>query len=578
MYQKFDVVIVGSGGAGLMAAMQLPNASVAVLTKVYPTRSHTGAAQGGVAAALGNQEEDHWKWHMYDTVKGGDYLVDQPAAEILTREAIDAVYELEHRGLPFNRTEDGRIDQRRFGGHTRNYGEGPVRRSCYAADRTGHMILQTMYQSAIKNEVRFFNEFLVLDLLLNEGQACGVVALEIKTGEIHTFHAKTILFATGGYGRAWRVTSNAFACMGDGMSIAYRRGIPLQDMEMYQFHPTGIYRVGVLLSEAARGEGGKLLNGKGEYFMERYMPTLKDLAPRDIVSRCIVQEIKDGNGVDGKDYVFLDVRHLGAAKIAEKLPDITDFARNYLGVEPITEPVPIQPTAHYAMGGIPTDTDARVVMDPQWTPLPGFYAAGEVACVSVHGANRLGTNSLVDLIVFGRRAGKHMVKFIQENDFTPLPEHHEDYSREYVEHLYSSSGGESAARIRSDLQNEMIDNVFVERTDQGLRHALDVISDLQESYKNVQLQDKGKRFNTELSEAIELGFLLDCSEATIHGALARTESRGAHFRLDYEKRDDVNWLKHTLAYQGKTAHDVRLDYKDVILVEDPIFKPKERKY
>ncbi|BCL81886.1 succinate dehydrogenase flavoprotein subunit [Ktedonobacteria bacterium brp13] len=578
MYQKFDVVIVGSGGAGLMAAMQLPNASVAVLTKVYPTRSHTGAAQGGVAAALGNQEEDHWKWHMYDTVKGGDYLVDQPAAEILTREAIDAVYELEHRGLPFNRTEDGRIDQRRFGGHTRNYGEGPVRRSCYAADRTGHMILQTMYQNAIKNEVRFFNEFLALDLLMNDGQVCGVVAMEIRTGEIHTFHAKTVLFATGGYGRAWRVTSNAFACMGDGMSIAYRRGIPLQDMEMYQFHPTGIYKVGVLLSEAARGEGGKLLNGKGEYFMERYMPTLKDLAPRDIVSRCIVQEIKDGNGVDGKDYVYLDVRHLGAKKIAEKLPDITDFARNYLGVEPITEPVPIQPTAHYAMGGIPTDTDARVVIDSQWTPLPGFYAAGEVACVSVHGANRLGTNSLVDLIVFGRRAGKHMATFIQENDFAPLPDHHEDKARQLVERLRSSTGGESAARIRSEMQNEMIDNVFVERTDQGLHHALDTINGLQEAYQRVQLQDKGLCFNTELQEALELGFLLDCSEATIHGALARTESRGAHFRLDYQKRDDVNWLKHTLAYRDETTQDVHLDYKDVILVDDPIFKPKERKY
>jgi succinate dehydrogenase / fumarate reductase flavoprotein subunit len=578
MYQKFDVVIVGSGGAGLMAAMQLPNASVAVLSKVYPTRSHTGAAQGGVAAALGNQEEDHWKWHMYDTVKGGDYLVDQPAAEILTREAIDAVYELEHRGLPFNRTDDGRIDQRRFGGHTRNYGEGPVRRSCYAADRTGHMILQTMYQSAIKNEVRFFNEFLVLDLLINDGQACGVVAMEIKTGEIHTFHAKAVLFATGGYGRAWRVTSNAFACMGDGMAIAYRRGIPLQDMEMYQFHPTGIYKVGVLLSEAARGEGGKLLNSKGEYFMERYMPTLKDLAPRDIVSRCIVQEVKDGNGIDGKDYVYLDVRHLGAKKIAEKLPDITDFARNYLGVEPITEPVPIQPTAHYAMGGIPTDTDARVVLDSQWTPMPGFYAAGEVACVSVHGANRLGTNSLVDLIVFGRRAGKHMARFIQENDFAPLPDHPEDFSRELVDRLFSSSGGESAARVRSELQNEMIDNVFVERTDKGLRHALDSIDGLQSAYQEVQLQDKSKRFNTEMVEALELGFLLDCAEATIHGALARTESRGAHFRLDYQKRDDVNWLKHTLAYRGETSHDVRLDYKDVILIDDPIFKPKERKY
>jgi succinate dehydrogenase / fumarate reductase flavoprotein subunit len=578
MYYKFDVVIVGSGGAGLMAAMQLPNASVAVLTKVYPTRSHTGAAQGGVAAALGNQEEDHWKWHMYDTIKGGDYLVDQPAAEVLAREAIDAVYELEHRGLPFNRTADGRIDQRRFGGHTRNYGEAPVRRACYAADRTGHMILQTMYQSAIKNQVRFFNEYLVLDLLFNDGQACAVVALEIRTGEIHTFHAKSILFATGGYGRAWRVTSNAFACMGDGMSIAYRRGIPLEDMEMYQFHPTGIYKVGVLLSEAARGEGAKLLNGVGEYFMERYMPTLKDLAPRDIVSRCIIQEIKEGRGVDGKDYVYLDVRHLGAKVIAEKLPDITDFARNYLGVEPITEPVPIQPTAHYAMGGIPTDLDARVVIDAAWTPMPGFYAAGEVACVSVHGANRLGTNSLVDLIVFGRRAGKHMAKFIAENDHAPLPPEHEEQGRAMVSRLIESTGNESAARIRSTLQNEMDEKVFVEREESGMKRALDTLDGLQEAFRNIRLQDKGKRFNTELVEAIELGFLLDCAEATIHGALARQESRGGHYRLDYPKRDDENWLKHTLAYKGERAHDVRLAYKDVLMVDDPIFKPKERKY
>ncbi len=578
MYYKFDVVIVGSGGAGLMAAMQLPNASVAVLSKVYPTRSHTGAAQGGVAAALGNREEDHWKWHMYDTVKGGDYLVDQPAAEILAREAIDAVYELEHRGLPFNRTEDGRIDQRRFGGHSRNFGEAPVRRSCYAADRTGHMILQTMYQSAIKNEVRFFNEYLMLDLLLNEGHACGVVALEIRTGEIHTFHAKTVMFATGGYGRAWKVTSNAFACMGDGMSVAYRRGIPLQDMEMYQFHPTGIYKVGVLLSEAARGEGAKVLNGKGEYFMERYMPTMKDLAPRDIVSRCIIQEINEGRGVDGKDYVYLDVRHLGAKVIQEKLPDITDFARNYLGVEPITEPVPIQPTAHYAMGGIPTDVEGRVVIDPQWTPMPGFYAAGEVACVSVHGANRLGTNSLVDLIVFGRRAGKHMAKYIAENDLVPLPPEPEAYSRQLVDKLLTSTGHESSARVRATLQQEMIDRVFVERNETGMKQALNVVAGLQEAYQNVELQDKGKTFNTELVEAIELGFLLDCAETTVHGALARKESRGAHYRTDYEKRDDANWLKHTLAYKGSKAHDVRLDYKDVLMLDDPIFKPKERKY
>jgi succinate dehydrogenase / fumarate reductase flavoprotein subunit len=571
-------VIVGAGGAGLMAAMQLEGASVAVLTKVYPTRSHTGAAQGGVAAALGNQEEDHWKWHMYDTVKGGDYLVDQPAAEVLTREAIDAIYELEHRGLPFNRTADGRIDQRRFGGHTRNFGEGPVRRSCYAADRTGHMLLQTMYQSSIKNQVRFFNEYLVLDLLLNDGQACGVVAMEIRTGEIHTFHAKAVMFATGGYGRAWRITSNAFACMGDGMAIAYRRGIPLEDMEMYQFHPTGIYKVGVLLSEAARGEGGKLLNNDGEYFMERYMPTLKDLAPRDIVSRCILQEVHAGRGIDGKDYVYLDLRHLGAKVIEEKLPDITDFARNYLGVEPITEPVPIQPTAHYAMGGIPTDIDARVVIDPQWTPLPGFYAAGEVACVSVHGANRLGTNSLVDLIVFGRRAGKHMAKFIKESSHAPLPPEQEGYSRELVSNLFTSTGGESAAHIRSVLQNEMDEKVFVERDEKGLQGALDTLDGLQDTYKRVQLQDKGKKFNTELVEAIELGFLLECSEATIHGALARQESRGAHYRTDYPNRDDSNWLKHTLAYKGTKAHDVRLDFKDVQMVDDPVFVPKERKY
>ncbi|HEX4206284.1 MAG TPA: succinate dehydrogenase flavoprotein subunit [Ktedonobacteraceae bacterium] len=578
MYHKFDVIIVGAGGAGLMAAMQLQGISVAVLTKVYPTRSHTGAAQGGVAAALGNLEEDHWKWHMYDTVKGGDYLVDQPAAEVLTRDAIEAVIELEHRGLPFDRTPEGKIDQRFFGGHTRNFGEAPVHRSCKAADRTGHMLLQTMYQNAIKNEVSFFNEYLVLDLLMNEGRACGVVAMEIRSGEISTFHAKAVMFATGGYGRAWRVTSNAFACMGDGMSLAYRRGLPLQDMEMYQFHPTGLYKVGVLLSEGARGEGAKLLNGKGEYFMERYMPTLKDLAPRDIVSRCIIQEVHDGNGVDGKDYVYLDLRHLGAKVLNEKLPDITDFARNYLGVEPINEPVPIQPTAHYAMGGIPTDIDGRVVVDGQWTPLPGFYAAGEVACVSVHGANRLGTNSLVDLIVFGRRAGKDMARFIQENDHVQLPDKPEARAREMVDGLFSSTGGESAARVRSEMQNEMIDNVFVERQDKGLRHALDAIDGLQDTYKKIQLQDKGKRFNTELVEAIELGFLLDCAEATIHGALVRTESRGAHYRLDYPTRDDANWLKHTLIYKGDSAHDVRLDYKDVILIDDPVFKPKERKY
>jgi succinate dehydrogenase / fumarate reductase flavoprotein subunit len=574
-YYKFDVVIVGAGGAGLMAACQLAGkASVAVISKLYPTRSHTGAAQGGVAAALGNKEEDHWKWHMFDTVKGGDYLVDQDAAEVLAREAVDAVYDLEHWGMPFNRMPDGRIDQRRFGGHTRNFGEGPVMRTCYAADRTGHMILQTMYQQSIKNQVRFFNEYLALDLLMNEGAVNGVVAMCLRDGEIHTFHAKAVLFATGGYGRAWRITSNALACMGDGMAIAYRRGIPLEDMEMYQFHPTGLYKIGVLLSEAARGEGGILRNSEGERFMERYTPTLKDLAPRDMVSRAIVQEIKEGRGVmPTKDAVYIDLTHLGKAVIDSKLPDITDFARTYLDIEPITHPVPIQPTAHYAMGGIPTDVEGRVVIDDKRTILPGFYAAGEVACVSVHGANRLGTNSLVDLIVFGRRAGKHIARFIHETDYVPLPGQPESYSREMVARIRAHDKGEQQGRIREELRDTMMDDVGVVRDEQNLLNAQRKIAELKERLAQVCVQDKGHTFNTELMEVVELGFLLDCSEATIAGALARKESRGGHYREDYPNRDDKNFLKHTLVY--KTGNKLEIAYKSVVL---GTFEPKERKY
>ncbi|HEX8730643.1 MAG TPA: succinate dehydrogenase flavoprotein subunit [Ktedonobacterales bacterium] len=576
-YHKFDVVIVGSGGAGLMSAMQLAhNSSIAVISKLYPTRSHTGAAQGGVAAALGNQEEDHWQWHMFDTVKGGDYLVDQDAGAVLTQEAIDAVYDLEHWGLPFNRTPDGKIDQRRFGGHSRNFGEGPVRRSCYAADRTGHMILQTMFQQSVKNQVHFFNEYMMLDLLVNNGQAVGVVAMNLRDGELHVFHAKALVLATGGYGRAWRITSNALACTGDGMAVAYRRGIPLEDMEMYQFHPTGLYKVGILLSEAARGEGAYLLNKDGERFCIRYAPTMQELAPRDMVSRFIYQEIAEGRGIDGKDYVYLSVAHLGKQKIDEKLPDITDFARNYLGVEPYYEPVPIQPTAHYAMGGIPTNIEGQVVIDEQSTPMPGLYAAGEVACVSVHGANRLGTNSLVDLIVFGRRAGKHIAqKWLPEAEFGELPGDPESRAREQVEGLLSRTEGETQDAIRQELRDMMMERVGVIRDDAGLTAAMNKLVELKERYAKVRLMDHSKTFNTELMEVIELGNLLDCSEATIAGAQARKESRGAHYRPDYEKRDDVNFLKHTLAYQSERVGAPDLRYKPVVITE---FQPKERKY
>jgi succinate dehydrogenase / fumarate reductase flavoprotein subunit len=576
-YHKFDVVIVGAGGAGLMAAMQLAhNSSIAVISKLYPTRSHTGAAQGGVAAALGNLEEDHWKWHMFDTVKGGDYLVDQDAAEVLAQGAIEAVYDLEHWGLPFNRTPDGKIDQRRFGGHTHHMGEGPVRRSCYAADRTGHMILQTMYQQSIKNQVRFFNEYLMLDLLISEGQACGVVALCLRDGTIHTFHAKTVVLATGGYGRAWRVTSNALACTGDGMAVAYRRGIPLEDMEMFQFHPTGLYKVGILLSEAARGEGAYLLNSEGERFMVRYTPTMEELAPRDIVSRYIVKEIAEGRGIDGKDYVYLSVVHLGKQKIDEKLPDITDFARTYLQVEPYTDPIPIQPTAHYAMGGVPTDIDGRVIKDETNATIPGLYAAGEVACVSVHGANRLGTNSLVDLIVFGRRAGKHIAtRWLPEAEFAPLPADHEAFATEQVERLLSNTGGETQEAIRQEMRDEMMDKAGVVRTEAGLSAMLDKIADLKRRFAAVHLMDRSRTFNTELMEVLELGNLLDCCEATVAGAIARKESRGGHYREDYQKRDDVNFLKHTLAYRTDTPGKVDLRYKPVVITE---FQPMERKY
>jgi succinate dehydrogenase / fumarate reductase flavoprotein subunit len=580
---KYDTVIVGAGGAGMRAAIEATKRSrTAVLTKLYPTRSHTGAAQGGMAAALANVEEDNWEWHTFDTVKGGDYLVDQDAAEILAKEAIDSVLDLEKMGLPFNRTPEGRIDQRRFGGHSRNHGEAPVRRSCYAADRTGHMILQTLYQNCVKEGVEFFNEFYVLDLLLADvdgvQKTSGVVAYELATGEIHVFQAKAVIFASGGTGKFFKVTSNAHTLTGDGQAVAYRRGLPLEDMEFFQFHPTGIWRMGILLTEGARGEGGILRNKDGERFMEKYAPVMKDLASRDVVSRAIYTEIREGRGCGPEgDHVYLDLTHLPPEQLDAKLPDITEFARTYLGIEPYTDPIPIQPTAHYAMGGIPTNVEGEVLSD-NTTVVPGLYAAGEVACVSVHGANRLGTNSLLDINVFGRRAGIAAAEYSATTDYVELPEDPASVVVAQVEGLRNSTGTERVAELRKALQECMDKNVMVFRTEQTIKEAVEEIAHLRERYRNVSVQDKGKRFNTDLLEAIELGNLLDLAEVMAVSALARKESRGGHYREDYPTRDDVNFMRHTMAYREVGAdgnESIRLDYKPVVTTR---YQPMERKY
>ena len=573
----YDAVIVGAGGAGLRAAIEASGrVKTAVISKLYPTRSHTGAAQGGVCAALGNVEEDSPEWHAFDTVKGGDYLVDQPAAEILTHEAVDAIYELERWGLPFNRTPDGRIDQRRFGGHTANHGERPVRRACYAADRTGHMILQTLYQQCVKRDVRFFNEFYCLDLLRAEdGRTSGVVAYELATGELHVFRAKAVLFATGGYGRMFRVSSNAHALTGDGLSVAWRRGIPLEDMEFFQFHPTGLYRLGVLLSEGARGEGAVLRNRDGERFMERYAPTIKDLAPRDVVSRAIYQEIKEGRGIGPKgDAVYLDLTHLDPRILDEKLPDITEFARVYLQVEPTKEPVPIQPTAHYAMGGIPTDVHARVVTGPDERTVPGLYAAGECACVSVHGANRLGTNSLLDIVVFGRRGGEDMAAYATEADAVEPPADVTTATLDLLDAILTRRDGDNVADIRAELQDAMFDLAFVVRSEESLAKMSEILDGLHERYDRISIGDRGSIYNTDLMEAVELRFLLDCATALVAAAEARDESRGAHNREDHPLRDDANWLQHSLAYREPDG-TIRLERKPVKMGP---YIPMERKY
>lgn len=593
-YHQFDVVIVGAGGAGMRAAIEAgPGAKTAVITKLYPTRSHTGAAQGGMAAALANVEEDSWEWHTFDTVKGGDYLVDQDAAEILAKEAIDAVIDLENMGLPFNRTPDGKIDQRRFGGHTAEHGKNPVRRACYAADRTGHMILQTLFQNCVKLGINFFNEFYALDLItvkdaLGRTGIAGVVAYELATGDLHVFHAKAVIFATGGFGKIFKTTSNAHTLTGDGVGIVWRKGLPLEDIEFFQFHPTGLAGLGILLTEGARGEGAILRNASGERFMERYAPTIKDLAPRDIVARCMVKEVLEGRGAGpNKDYVYLDCTHLGAEVLETKLPDITEFARTYLGVDPVVEPVPVMPTAHYAMGGIPTNIKGEVLADND-TVVPGLYAAGECACVSVHGANRLGTNSLLDINVFGKRSGQNAVEYVQTAEFMPLPEDPAKEVREMIEGLRNNAGTERISTLRKKLQEEMDANAQVFRTEETLTNVMGTINDLRERYKNVHVDDKGKRYNTDLLEAVELGFLLDIAEIVAYAARNRRESRGGHMREDYPDRDDDKYMQHTMAYLTGDPHSanpedhIRLDWKPVVFTKNEQgeynYPPMERKY
>jgi succinate dehydrogenase / fumarate reductase flavoprotein subunit len=578
LLHEYEVVIIGAGGAGLYAALEASaRAKTAVISKLYPIRSHTGAAQGGIGAALGNVEEDKPEWHAYDTVKGGDYLVDQNAAIILAEEAVQAVYDLENRGLPFSRTPEGRIDQRRFGGHTRNFGEAPVQRACYAADRTGHMILQTLYQQCIKNDVSFFDEFQVIDVII-EGTKCGgVVAVELATGEIHVFRAKAVLFATGGSGRMFGITSNAYANTGDGPALLLRRGVPLEDMEFFQFHPTGIYGMGILITEAVRGEGGILRNRSGERFMERYAPKLLDLAPRDMAARAIMTEIRDGKGIKGDgsiyDYVYLDASHLGKDVIEAKLPEIADFSRTYLGIDPAEKPMPVQPTAHYAMGGIPTDVQGRVFADGRGTLYQGLYAAGECACVSVHGANRLGTNSLVDLVVFGKRSGQAIAQFVEGADFLPVPTDTADSAKARITGLQDGKKGPQTEDLRLQMQKVMTENVGIYRDEKGMNEAVKNIRALREQYAEVRVQDTSKAFNTNLLEVLELGNLLDLAYTTATCALQREESRGSHARSDYPERDDANWLKHTLAW---------LKSDDIITTSKPVeivrWEPKPRTY
>ena len=574
MVIKHDVLIIGSGLAGLRAAVELGDSvDIAVVSKVLPTRSHSGAAQGGITAALGNEEEDSWEWHMYDTVKGSDYLGDQDAAAILAQDAPRAVLELEHMGVPFSRNAEGKIAQRAFGGHTREFGKAPVKRACYASDRTGRVVLDTLYEQCVKTNVRFYGEYYLMDLLFRDGRCCGAVLRDLATGDLHTVEARAVLLATGGAGKVFRTTSNCFANTGDGLSLALREGLPLQDMEFVQFHPTGIRGFGILVSEAARGEGGILRNSGGERFMERYAPAIKDLAPRDIVARSIMREIREGRGIGGGDYVHLDLTHLGEATLHDKLWEITSFARIYAGVDPVSEPVPVQPTCHYMMGGIPTDNNGRVLRNGKAEPVDGLFAAGECACVSVHGANRLGTNSLLDLVVFGRRAGKAIRSWLTGSGPCSPPADAADQTKERLDSLLNGKGQERVPAIRESMQEVMMEHASVFRDEHGLQHAAGILAELRLRYAAAGVTAQNTAFNYELMEAVECGHLLDVAESIVHSALIRRESRGAHFREDYKDRDDQNFLHHSLFYRGEDGF--RFETRPVNISR---FKPKPRIY
>ena len=577
--RKFDVVIIGAGGSGMRASLQLARAglNVAVLSKVFPTRSHTVAAQGGIGASLGNMSDDNWHYHFYDTIKGSDWLGDQDAIEFMCREAPKVVYDLEHMGMPFDRNPDGTIYQRPFGGHTANYGEKPVQRACAAADRTGHAMLHTLYQQNVKARTSFFVEWMALDLIRDaDGDVVGVTALEMETGDFHILEAKTTLLATGGAGRIFAASTNAFINTGDGLGMAARAGIPLEDMEFWQFHPTGVAGAGVLLTEGCRGEGAILRNSNGERFMERYAPTLKDLAPRDFVSRCMDQEIKEGRGCGpNKDYINLDMTHLGAETVMKRLPSVFEIGHNFANVDITKEPIPVVPTLHYQMGGIPTNIHGQVVVpkgDMHNAPVDGLYAVGECSCVSVHGANRLGTNSLLDLLVFGRAAGDHIVEFAaRTKSHKALPADAADRSLERLNRLENASGGEYAQDIANDLRNAMQKHASVFRTQALMDEGVRQVAAIRERVQAIALKDKSKVFNTARIEALEVENLIECAQATMVSAAARTECRGAHMVNDYERpaddpatplgRDDVNWLKHTLWYRDGN----RLSYKPVQL-------------